>query len=33
MIRTAAGMLASKHICHSLGIDGAEAHHRFGVPA
>jgi hypothetical protein len=33
MIKTAAGILASKHICRSLGIDTAEAHHRFGSPA
>jgi hypothetical protein len=30
MIKTAVGMLATKHICRSLGIDTAEAHHRFG---
>lgn len=33
MIKTAAGLLASQHLCQSLGIDRAEAHHRFGVPA
>lgn len=33
MIKTAAGILATKHICRSLGIDTAEAHHRFGFPA
>ncbi len=33
MIKTAAGMLATRHICHSLGIDTVEAHHRFGSPA
>ena len=33
MIKTAVGMLATKHICRSLGIDTAEAHHRFGLPA
>jgi hypothetical protein len=33
MIKTAAGLLATKHICHSLGIDSTEAHHRFGSPA
>jgi len=33
MIRTAAGMLATKHICRSLEIDSIEAHHRFGSPA
>lgn len=33
MIKTAAGMLATRHICASLGIDTVEAHHRFGSPA
>lgn len=33
MIKTAAGMLATRHICHSLGVDSVEAHHRFGTPA
>ena len=33
MIKTAAGMLATRHICRSLGVDSAEAHHRFGTPA
>ena len=33
MIKTAAGVLATKHLCRSLGIDTAEAHHRFGSPA
>jgi len=33
MIKTAAGILAAKHICKSLDIDTAEAHHRFGSPA
>ena len=33
MIKTAAGMLATRHICASLGIDSVEAHHRFGSPA
>jgi hypothetical protein len=33
MIKTAAGMLATRHICASLGIDTIEAHHRFGSPA
>lgn len=33
MVRTAAGMLATRHICASLGIDTAEAHKRFGSPA
>lgn len=33
MIKTAAGILASKHICAALGIDSTEARHRFGSPA
>ncbi len=33
MIQTAAGMLTTRHICRSLGIDTAEAHHRFGSQA
>ena len=33
MVKTAAGMLATRHICASLGIDSVEAHHRFGSPA
>ena len=33
MIKTAAGMLATRHICASLGIDTVEARHRFGSPA
>lgn len=33
MIKTAAGILASKHICAALDIDSVEAHHRFGSPA
>lgn len=33
LINTAAGMLATNHICKSLGVDRVEAHHRFGVPA
>ena len=33
MLKTAAGVLATKHICHSPGIDTVEAHHRFGSPA
>lgn len=33
MIKTAAGMLATRHICRSLGVDSEEAHHRFGSPA
>jgi hypothetical protein len=33
MVKTAAGMLATRHICRSLGVDSVEAHHRFGSPA
>lgn len=33
MIKTAAGMLATRHICRSLRVDSVEAHHRFGSPA
>lgn len=33
LVKTAAGVLASNCICKSLGIDRAEAHHRFGVPS
>lgn len=33
MIRTAAGMLASKHICASLGIKPEEEKYRFGFTA
>ena len=33
IIKNAAGILASKHICASLGIDSDEAHVRFGTPA
>ena len=33
MIKAAAGMLETRHLCASLGIDSAEAHHRFGSPA
>lgn len=33
MIKTAAGLLATKHICTALGIDSTEARHRFGSPA
>ena len=33
MIKTASGIMASRHICHSLGIDRLEAHRRFGSPA
>ena len=31
-IKTAAGILATKHICKALDIDRAEAHFRFGTP-
>ena len=33
LIKTATGVLATNHICKSLGIDRVEAHHRFGSPA
>lgn len=33
MIKTAAGILARRHICASLEIDTVEAHKRFGSPA
>jgi hypothetical protein len=33
MIKSAAGILASKHVCAALGIDSDEAHVRFGTPA
>jgi hypothetical protein len=33
MIKTAVGMLATRHLCASLEIDTVEAHHRFGSPA
>lgn len=33
MVRTAAGMLASKHICASLGIKPEEEKYRFGFTA
>ncbi|HTI72745.1 MAG TPA: hypothetical protein VMF06_22420 [Candidatus Limnocylindria bacterium] len=33
LIRTAAGILASRHVCASLGINSEEAHARFGLPA
>lgn len=33
LIKTAAGVLATNHICKSLGVDRVEAHHRFGSPA
>lgn len=33
LIKTAAGILATRHICRSLGVDSVEAHRRFGSPA
>ena len=33
MIKTAAGVLASRHICASLGIKPEEEHYRFGFAA
>ena len=33
VVKTAAGMLASKHICASLGIKGEEEKYRFGFTA
>lgn len=33
MIKTAAGMLAARRICNSLGIKSEEEHHRFGFSA
>jgi hypothetical protein len=33
MIKTAAGMLAAKSICSSLGISQEEEHYRFGFAA
>lgn len=33
LIKTAAGVLATNHICKSLGVDRVDAHHRFGSPA
>jgi hypothetical protein len=33
MIKTAAGMLASKRICASLGVKSEEEHFRFGFAA
>jgi len=33
MIKTAAGVLTTKHICAALDIDSVEARHRFGSPA
>jgi len=33
LIKTAAGMLMTNHICRSLGIERVEANHRFNSPA
>ncbi len=33
LIKTAGGMLASKHICHSLSLKPEEERHRFGFTA
>ena len=33
MLKTAAGMLASKSLCGSLGISAEEEHYRFGFAA
>ena len=33
MIKTAAGVMATKHICAALGIDSVEACRRFSLPA
>lgn len=33
LVKQAAGMLAARHVCQSLGIDAAEEHHRFGFAA
>jgi hypothetical protein len=33
MIRTALGLLASRHVCAALKITTEEAHVRFGLPA
>jgi hypothetical protein len=33
LVKTAAGMLAAKSICASLGISTEEVHHRFGFTA
>jgi hypothetical protein len=32
ILKTAATLLAAKHLQHSLGIDEAETRHRFGLP-
>jgi hypothetical protein len=33
MIKTAAGVMAARHICAALGIDSVEACRRFSLPA
>jgi hypothetical protein len=33
VVKTAAGMLASKHVCASLGINPEEERYRFGFTA
>ena len=33
MVKTAAGMLAAKHVCAALGIDAEEERYRFGFTA
>jgi hypothetical protein len=33
LIKSAAGMLTTRHLCAALDIDSTEAHHRFGCPA
>ena len=33
MIKTAAGLLTTRNLCQSLGIDSNQAHDRFGSPA
>jgi hypothetical protein len=33
MIKTAVGLLTTRNLCRSLGIDSSEAHNRFGSPA
>lgn len=33
MLKTAAGMMAARHLCSSLGISTEEEHYRFGFSA
>lgn len=33
LVKTAAGMMTSRHICNSLGINSEEEHYRFGFAA